>query len=397
MANPTSKTQEPLDNTNTVETECNSVSAPLLPPQAITDSAQITVPRAPQLEDVLAVTPPERSNEPTQDMTENVVEKIAISQDADLSRPSTNEGGDTSMAASGPGMIDDVDDGSTMTLESRENVVRKLYRHDCSYGSCPSRWSEFADLDEEQSDLTERNAEIPIISRHTHEKKHWIISSFTIQSGPMKDLFTRALDRYQDLDMELEDWTFEPPYRPIVHRWDRLKDLQAETTDLIHKQAADTLMEFLSPILGPSVDALFQTRRTGKISFEAIWQIFPPGELVMTKFFGVETVCRVVKYERQKIGPVPEWIITTEYVDWNGESCGYATTKTTIKYFYGFHRVTSLPVYPLSFNDAAGDIKSKMIERGRKFELLRGFHFLTCSGRKVLLEKPEERPVILQS
>ncbi|OCL09532.1 P-loop containing nucleoside triphosphate hydrolase protein [Glonium stellatum] len=272
-------------------------------------------------------------------------------------------------------------------------MVRKLYRHDCIYGSCQSRWSEFGVIDEEQEDLTKKIVQIPIVHRHTFDEKHWITSSFTIQSGAIKNLLTKALEKYQDLDMELENWMFEPPYRPIVHRWDRLKELQANATDPTSKQAADTLMEFLAPILASSVDALSQTRRTGKVSFEAVWQIFPPGELVMTKFYGVETICRVIKYERQEINMVPLWVITTEYLDWTGESCGYATTKTTIRCFQGFRRVTALPVYPLSFNDAAVEIKSKMIERGRKFERLRGYHFLTCSGKKVLLELPEERPV----
>jgi hypothetical protein len=119
----------------------------------------------------------------------------------------------------------------------------------------------------------------------------------------------------------------------------------------------------------------------------------------MTKFFSMETICRVLKYERKVIQDIPIWIITTEYVDWNGECCGYATTNTTIVEFDGFRRVIALLVYPLSFEKAASEIKLKMIERGRNFERLRGYYFLTFSGKKVLLnvEEPEERPVILTS
>jgi hypothetical protein len=307
---------------------------------------------------------------------------MTISQDSDSSRPLVKDGSDNATAA---------------TPESEMTTVTKLYRHDCNYNSCPRRWSEFAVAKEEQEDLTKRIAQIPIIHRHTYENKQWVTSSFTIQSSTMKDLFKKALEKYQDLDMELENWTFQPPYRPIVHRWDRLKELQASTTDPIEKKAADTLMEFLTPILALSVDSLSQTRRTGKVSFESVWQIFPPGELVVTKFFGVETVCRVLKYERQQIKMVPVWIITVEYVDWNGKSCGYATTKTTIISFCGFRRVTALPGYPLSFDEAAAEIQSKMVERGRKFERFRGYHFLTCSGKKVLLDNSEERPVIVSS
>ncbi|KAF4629183.1 hypothetical protein G7Y89_g8970 [Cudoniella acicularis] len=282
-----------------------------------------------------------------------------------------------------------------MAISQDAEPVKKLYRHDCSYNSCQKRWSEFAIVDDEHVDLARRTAQIPIIHRHTYSNKHWITSSLTIQSGVMREILTEALDKYQNLDMELENWTFEPPYRPIVHRWDRLKELQANTTNAVNKKAANALMEFLTPILAAPVDALTQTRRTGKVSFEAVWQIFPPGELVATKFYGVETVCRIVKYERQEIDDIPIWVITMEYIDWNGQSCGYTSTSTTIVEFEGFRRVIALPVYPLSFDEAGAAIKAKTIARGREFERLRGYHFLTCSGKKILLnvEEPEERPV----
>jgi hypothetical protein len=32
----------------------------------------------------------------------------------------------------------------------------------------------------------------------------------------MKNFLTEALHKYQDLDMELENWKFLPPYRPIA-------------------------------------------------------------------------------------------------------------------------------------------------------------------------------------
>jgi hypothetical protein len=51
--------------------------------------------------------------------------------------------------------------------------------------------------------------------------------------------------------------------------------------------------------------------------------------------------------------------------------------------------------FPLSFSSSADDIRKKLIARGRKFESLRGYHFRTCHGTKILLETefPEERPV----
>lgn len=51
--------------------------------------------------------------------------------------------------------------------------------------------------------------------------------------------------------------------------------------------------------------------------------------------------------------------------------------------------------YPLSFSPTASEIKERLTARGRKFESLRGYHFRSCTGTKILLETkcPEERPV----
>ena len=277
------------------------------------------------------------------------------------------------------------------------NPVTKLFRHDCEYKCCPKRWSKFADHEEEQENLKSSTTDDTILHRHIFTKRKWVTESFTIQSAAMRAHLEVALAKYQDFDLELENWTFKPPFKPIVHRWDRLNALCEETTEASSKEAIDQMMEFLRPILASSVDALARTKRTGKVVFDDVWQIFPPGEFAVTIFYGVEAVCRVTKYE--KVEPhrqPPYWVISLEYVDWNGECCGYTSTKVTIEYFGGLRHVVSLPVYPLTLNKSAAEIRTRIIERGRKFETLRGYHFQTCVGTKILLEtEPEERPVIL--
>ncbi|CZR65814.1 related to TOB3 (member of AAA-ATPase family) [Phialocephala subalpina] len=276
---------------------------------------------------------------------------------------------------------------------SSPTAVTKLYRHDCEYNCCAARWSEFPSTDDDHESLFKRTAKVSIVHRHVFEEKRWVTKSFTINNPVMRQIITKALSKYQDLDMDLEEWTFKPPYEPLVHRWDQLATLRAEMKDGAEKEAADELINFLTPITASAVEHLAKTRETKKVTFEYIWQILPPGELAVTKLYGVDAVCRVVKYEKTEIRRVPVWTIHLEYVDWNGETCGYASTKTTITVFNGYRRVTSLPVYPLSFEGNAPEIREKMVKRGRQFEKYRGYHFLTCSGKKVLIETSEGRTV----
>jgi hypothetical protein len=285
-----------------------------------------------------------------------------------------------------------VDGGAGET--SVEGVTR-LYHHVCVYQSCPSRWSKFGDHSADQADLEANVANEPIVHRHTFNSSNltWDTDSFTINSPLMKAHLENSLADYQDLDLGLINWTFKPPFQAIVHRWDHLNTIAELTTDPTHREAVEQLMAFLRPMLAPSVDALLRTKETGKISFDDLWQIFPPGEVAITSFFGVEAACRVAKYER--VAFPPHWAITANYVDWNGESCGVQTTTVKIEHYGGLCRVTSLPICPLSLYENAESIRTRIVERGRKFETLRGYHFQTCHGTKILLEaeKPERRPV----
>ncbi|KAF7555355.1 hypothetical protein G7Z17_g2224 [Cylindrodendrum hubeiense] len=257
-------------------------------------------------------------------------------------------------------------------------------------------WSKFDNLEELQKDLETSILADPIIHRFVYKHRKWRTESFTIQDPQMRSHLGEALAKYQDLDLDLQNWTFTPPYKPIVHRWDRLLTLCEDTSDIsADDTAAHHLIAFLRPILATSIAAVARTKVTGKISFQDVWQILPPGELVMTTLSGVEAVCRVTKYKliTPERGP-PYWVIHLNYLDWNGERCGYTTTQVHINHFE-LERVVSLPVYPLSFNPLAAQIKERTIQRGRKFESFRGYHFQTCIGTKILLRPSghDERPI----
>lgn len=276
-------------------------------------------------------------------------------------------------------------------------LVSNWYHHKCAYDSCQLRWSEFAVVDEEESDLRKRALQVPIVHRHEYKNKHWVTSDVTVQDEAMRKVLDKVLHKYQDLDLEVINYTFEPPFMPLVHRWDVLKEYHATAEAGNLKNAAAALLAFLTPVIASSVLSHALTKKTGKVNFENIWQIFPPNELVITKFFGVDTICRVVRYRyRPETRTCPAaWTIDIEYVDWNGETSGFTTTSVNMCEFDGFRRVQALPVFPISFLGDVEKTKVTFIERGRKFESLRGYKFMLCNGTKILLEteKPEQRPV----
>jgi hypothetical protein len=293
---------------------------------------------------------------------------------------------------------------SATTYSSPSGIVETLklklssdwFLHECRYDSCQKRWSAFATVDEADEDLKRRNADVPIIHNHRFLDGSWKTYAITIQDTFMRQVVTQMIVGYQDLDPELQNWEFLPPFRPFVHRWDRLKAIKSDTPAGPLKHAAEALTTFLTPILASSLASLAQTRKTGKLTFENAWQIFEPGSLAATELFSEILIGRVIKYvfddgdEKN-----PKWLIDIEYIDWNGENTGYTTMTIAIPNFKDSVRVTFLPIFPKSYHNDGEKMAQGFLERGRNFERLRGYNHMLCSGTKVLLEteKPERRPV----
>ncbi|KAI7767306.1 hypothetical protein LZL87_009708 [Fusarium oxysporum] len=140
----------------------------------------------------------------------------------------------------------------------------KLYRHRCT-GRCPDRWSKFPTNQEEYDDTEETVSKDPIVHRHIFSDHKWVTESFTVNSPAMQVVLSTVLEKYQDLDLELEKWTFKPPFMPLVHRRDRLLSLCDYEDKEPIPETWTQLLKFLTPILAPKVDALVRTRKTGNV------------------------------------------------------------------------------------------------------------------------------------
>ncbi|KAI0846782.1 hypothetical protein F5Y00DRAFT_264194 [Daldinia vernicosa] len=115
------------------------------------------------------------------------------------------------------------------------------------------------------------------------------------------------------------------------------------------------------------------------IDFAKIQHIFPPGTLVFSRKDNAEIVSRVLRCQKKgRRNTDPKWKIDVEHVDWNGEECGYREYSFTIDKFDGDCRVTELNVFPISYLADEAKVRAALIERGRKFEQLRGYRFRAC-------------------
>ncbi|KAL2270610.1 hypothetical protein VTJ83DRAFT_2794 [Remersonia thermophila] len=211
----------------------------------------------------------------------------------------------------------------------------------------------------------------------------WETSAFTINCCHMRAFLSQALANYQDFDPDLHKWTFEPPYKPLVHRWHRLKELHATWEG----PGADDLMTFLEPLLASSVSALDSTRETGMVEFTALWQLFPPEEVVVAKMWGEPVAARVLKYEEK----YEAFKVVIEHLDWNGERTGWNEIEYIIPIFSGHARASSLRVCPISLVPDSDALRERLVARGRRWAELRGYHFLHYDHTTIIVDKNKKK------
>ncbi|KAH6624008.1 P-loop containing nucleoside triphosphate hydrolase protein [Chaetomium sp. MPI-SDFR-AT-0129] len=257
------------------------------------------------------------------------------------------------------------------TAASQDSAVHSLFEHKCPTNMCPARWSKHASDAPEQAELGAEMSLKSIVQRFTHDRATgWQMSSFSVNCPLMRDFLGKALENYQDLNPALAFWTFDVPFKPLVHRWKNIQRMHQEMQDsgdeeveLAKKEAVNNLFRFLQPRITPLVHDVFEVKKTGNVAWDMLWQIFPPNEL------GVQPGTCTAALARE-----------VEFVEWNGSKCGIATENVAILKYKGHRSIDSLPVYPLSFRPDSNLKKKEAMARGLRFQQLRGCRYMNYEG-----------------
>lgn len=211
--------------------------------------------------------------------------------------------------------------------------------------------------------------------------------------GPrMCSLFRRLLPHFPEHDLDIEDPIFVSPYPMLIYNWDLLeKEANKETEDVEEKQDLENLkvmMQIMSTNSGdPKLDTYFRSRsanlKNGKITYETVWTLFPPGEMVISRPFLEKDQLFIVQdclrygwplmESNRRRKPAPWTVICWSY-DWDGAYFDRKPFEFHIEYFSGTRFINSLNIYPVNFyrepgTDATWEVSLKptLIERGKRF------------------------------
>jgi hypothetical protein len=181
--------------------------------------------------------------------------------------------------------------------------------------------------------------------------------------------------------------TFLPRFR------DHLTDLRSNDIPADEDRTTEHLsflVDFLETEYAPILRKIGNLIAHGEITFDLLWAILLPQSVIFTSC-GTTSEPRAVRLREisQSTDPMsraPYWSLACEYIDANenfaflGQQFGLATMMLKIQNFEGVVKIAELSAYPIEWHPSAGEVRSKLIRRGRKWVELSGVHHKHYKG-----------------
>lgn len=122
----------------------------------------------------------------------------------------------------------------------------------------------------------------------------------------------------------------------------------------------------------------------GTITFDLLWALYKPHTLVYKSTYEDESQPRAFKidYAGKEIHYAKGLYYSVEgfCFDYDGEHFGSSYIDAEVFHFQGARKITSLPCYPLKYHQNEAELKTKLVDRGKKFLSLCGMNYRSCDG-----------------
>lgn len=260
-------------------------------------------------------------------------------------------------------------------LPGSQNSFGSIYRkgHDDSWTS-----EEPADTAPAEGEDTIAHAVVLRQQKSKDSRKGYEIHSIVVQSTALKTALAEILDGYPGVFCNLDRLVFKAPFAPFVHRWGTfLEYMKKDELDFTTKEHITLLHEILRKELADTIKAFEDYVTNGIVTFEHAWIVFQPGTVVMSQSGAGEQIALRMKSGSYKVSDDDGnfFSLKCQCVDWNGTFFGWAEEYLKLPEFEGIQPINELQVFPLAFHPTIENTKQALIERGKRFAALSGYHY----------------------
>lgn len=252
------------------------------------------------------------------------------------------------------------------------------------YQSKPDKYGSFIWVDKYPADLedpvenakTARYALLVRNKRSNDTRKKLRIDSIMVQSPLLKTAIGRVLKNYPGITTSLDRLEFRPPFKPFVHRWADLVAALKDEEDTATKSHLELFHRIMEEELRDELKARDDYILNKVITYDTCWMLFEPDTIVLEEGASGKCALRVKDAEYE----TSFFMLSCERVDWDGDAFGLAQSRLLIFPFSGTTAITDLETFPLQYHENPTHVKKELIERGKVFEKLCGYHYKQYSG-----------------
>ncbi|KAL8759199.1 MAG: hypothetical protein Q9184_003693, partial [Pyrenodesmia sp. 2 TL-2023] len=238
---------------------------------------------------------------------------------------------------------------------------------------------------------TEETARYALLLRNNKcydGRKSLSIASIVVQSPLLKKVLCWVLKDYPRMAPELDRLEVVAPFRPFVHRWQRLTEALNNERDPLTKSHIQLFYEALKKELQVTLETRADFLAHGAITFNSLWMIFEPGDIIYTTLNKRPTAARLGTASIFLGRHEDFYRLECDMICGNGHMFGWVHNLFDIPDFEGMAKITDLVSYPLKYHPKANRIKKQLIEKGRAYERMMGFHHMKYQGIALNMEQP---------
>ncbi|CAI6336148.1 unnamed protein product [Periconia digitata] len=264
--------------------------------------------------------------------------------------------------------------------------VRTLYQQPVASCRCCFTWTHelptsvklFRDAEIKiKSGKTKRSDEtFAILDRQSVHGNSLLPISVEINSARLKELLTAVFEGYPAIDLRQSRPKFAYPFTPFVHKWNALNEFKQNTENERDGNLIGLLIDTLKDKISTILDSMKEYHETGYIAWSDLLFTFTPGEIVVRKHKNTYAAGRLCRVKNDSNTGMDRYSLEVEVVDWDGKTTGFNRTKWIVPSYEDTQLLRSMDIFPMAAlsGEDQDRVESLLIERGKKFETLRGMH-----------------------
>ncbi|KAJ5540444.1 hypothetical protein N7494_005520 [Penicillium frequentans] len=217
-----------------------------------------------------------------------------------------------------------------------------------------------------------------------------------IKSKPLRESLAKVMDGVKGVSLVEEPAVVDPNMLFLYLEESRqyMKDLKQQSRNEKKRKARKAaatkaahlkvLIKYLDTDYANIKKTLYPLLEANTITFDLLWALFKPNTIAYTPTYGNTDEPRAFKIEyaiKESSFMKGQWYsIEGRYLEYDGKDFGFGSMAAEVESFKGARKITSLACFPLQYHRDAEGLRTRLVERGKRFVALRGMNYRFHKG-----------------